>query len=168
MTSRSFDSAEALVAPLYFIAALLIATPLMDFASSVLPLRAASLEWRFASVGLLSGFLLTPLLGVIVALAVAVYADHVGFVRVLSILNAVVAVLFIVVLVLFVLDIIQLRSVVQEQAKAAFQSAATKAVVKHACFIIALGWLAIRGLRTARWAMPASSRRPASSVVAGT
>ena len=77
MTSRSFENAESLVAPLYFIAALLIATPLMDFATSVVPLRPGSLEWRFASVGLLSGFLLTPLLGLVIALAVAAYADDV-------------------------------------------------------------------------------------------
>ena len=165
MTSRPFENAEALVAPMYFIAALLIATPVMDFATSVLPLRLGSLEWRFASVGLLSGFLLTPLLGLVIALAVAAYADHMGFVRVLSILSGAVAVIFIIVLVLFLLDIVQLRSAVQDQARAAFKSAAMKAVIKHVCFIAALGWLAIRGFRASQWGLPV--RRKASVIVGG-
>lgn len=165
MTPRSFENAESLVAPLYFIAALLIATPLMDFATSVVPLRPGSLEWRFASVGLLSGFLLTPLLGLVIALAVAAYADHMGFVRVLSILSGGVAVIFVIVLVLFMLDIVQLRSAVQDQARAAFKGAATKAVIKHVSFIAALGWLAIRGFRASRSEVPA--RRKTTVIVGG-
>lgn len=165
MTSRPFDSAEALIAPLYFIAALLIATPLMDFATSVMPLRLGSLEWRFASVGLLSGFLLTPLLGLVIAIAVASYADHMRFLRLLSLFNGAIAIVFLVVLILFVLDIVQLRSVVQDQARAAFQSAATKAVVKHLCFIVAIGWLAIRGFRASQWGLPVSKRQVSSVIV---
>jgi len=158
MSSRHFDSLELLLAPLYFIAALLIATPVMDFATSILPLRGSSIEWRFATVGLLSGFLLTPLLGIVIAIALAAYADQLRFLRILSILNGVVAILFSIRLILFALDVIQLRSVVQEQAKGAFQAAAAKAVVKHATFILALGWLSVRGFRASRWALPARMR----------
>jgi hypothetical protein len=162
--SRSFDSLELLLAPLYFIAVLLIATPMMDFATSVLPLRLESIEWRFATVGLLSGFLLTPLLGILIAIALAAYADHLRFLRVLSIVNGVGAVLFVALLIFFALDVIQLRSVVQEQAKAQFQAAAVKAVVKHATFILALGWLSVRGYRASRWSVPSSRRVPSVAV----
>lgn len=158
MSSRHFDSLETLLGPLYFIAALLIVTPLMDFATSVLPLRVSSIEWRFATVGLMSGFLLTPLLGIVIVIALAAYADHLRFLRLLSVLNGTVAVLFVILLILFALDVIQLRSVVQEQAKGAFQTAAAKAVVKHATFIVALGWLSVRGFRASRWSVPARKR----------
>jgi hypothetical protein len=165
MTTRRFDSGDALIGPLYLIALLLIGTPLMDFVSSVLPLRPGELQWRFASVGLLSGFLLTPLLGIVLALGVAIYADHARFIRLLSAFNVGVAVLFVIVLGAFALDILQLRSVVQAEAKAAFEAAAVKAVVKHGCFIVALGWLGIRGFRASRWALPVPKRTPSSIIV---
>lgn len=166
MTSRPFDSAEPLVGPIYLIAALLVLTPVMDFATSVLPLRVDNIEWRFATVGLLSGFLLTPLLGLAIAYAVASWADHAAVLRILGILSLVVTGLFVVLLVFFGLDIVQLRSAVQDQARPQFQAAAAKAVVKHVCFIIALGWLGFRGLRAARWALPLHKRQASSSIIA--
>lgn len=165
MTSRHFDSLEMLLPPLYFIAALLIAIPVMDFATSILPLRPGSIEWRFASAGLLSGFLLTPLLGIVMAIALAAYADQLRFLRVLSIVNGVVVLIFAMLLILFLLDIIQLRSAVQAEAKSAFQAAAVKAVIKHATFILALGWLSVRGFRASRWA--SRTPRRVQSVAAG-
>lgn len=164
MSSRHTDSLEPFLAPLYFIALLLIATPAMDFATSVLPLRVASIEWRFATVGLLSGFLLTPLLGVVIAIALAAYAEHHRFLRMLSIVNGVVALLLVVLMVFFALDIVQLRSVVQAQAKEAFQGAALKAVIKYVAFILALAWLSVRGMRASRWSVPSSRRAPAVAV----
>ncbi len=164
MSSRSSDVLEPLLAPLYFIAMLLIATPAMDFATSVLPLRVASIEWRFATVGLLSGFLLTPLLGVVIAIALAAYAEHLRFLRVLSIANGVVALLLVVLMVFFALDIVQLRSVVQAQAKEAFQGAALKAVIKYLAFILAMAWLSVRGMRASRWSVPSARRAPAVAI----
>lgn len=164
MPPRSSDSLEPLVAPLYFVALLLIATPAVDFATSVLPLRVENIEWRFATVGLLSGFLLTPLLGIIIALGLASYAEHYRFLRLLSIVNGVVALLLVILMVFFALDIVQLRSVVQPQAKDAFQLAALKAVAKYAAFILALAWLSVRGMRAARWSVPSSRRAPAIAV----
>lgn len=164
MSSRSSDVLEPLLAPLYFIAMLLIATPAMDFATSVLPLRVASIEWRFATVGLLSGFLLTPLLGVVIAISLAAYAEHLRFLRVLSIANGVVALLLVVLMVFFALDIVQLRSVVQAQAKEAFQGAALKAVIKYLACILAMAWLSVRGMRASRWSVPSARRAPAVAI----
>lgn len=159
--------AEALIAPLYLLAFLLVATPLMDFVTSILPLRVGDIEWRFASVGLLSGFLLTPLLGIALAVGVAHLGGHLRFQRLLAILNIVVAVVCVALQVFFVLDIFQLRAAVQAEAADAFQSAALKAVIKHVSFFLTLGYLGWRGLRISRWGRPAEARRQQAAVVVG-
>jgi hypothetical protein len=165
MNSRHPEGAEALAAPLYLVAVLLLLTPLLDFFAGILPLRLGSMEWRFASVGLLSGFLLTPLLGVVLAMAAAHLGGHLRVQRVLAIANFFVVVFMIGLFGLFVLDILQLRSVVQPAAKSAFESAAMKAVLKHLSFDVALAWLAWRGIRMSRWRRPEARRQPAAVVI---
>lgn len=167
MTAPRFDDAESLVGPMYFIAILLIATPALDFVTSILPLRPSNIEWRFATVGLLSGFQLTPLLGIVLAMVTAALAGQSRVQRVFAILNAVVAAASAVVLVFFLLDIVQLRSVVQPEAKASFEGAAWKAALKHLLFVIASAWLARAGFRASRWGSSATSRRPAAAVIIG-
>lgn len=166
MTSRRFDGADALIGPLYFVALLLVATPLVDFLTSVLPLRPGNIEWRFATVGLLSGFVLTPLLGIILAMLVASWAGHQRFHRIVAIVNGVIAALLVVTLLMFLLDIVQLRSVVQAEQKAAFEGSAVKAVIKHLTFVVATAWLAVGGYRSSRWSMP-EPRRQAAAVIIG-
>lgn len=166
MPSRHPDGAEALVEPLYLLAFFLVATPAMDFVSSIVPLRPGDIQWRFASVGLLSGFLLTPLLGITIAMGVASFAEHLRFQRILAVVNLTLAVAFLVLMVFFLLDIFQLRAAVQEEAEAAFSSAATKAVLKHCSFIVMIGVLGWRGWRMSRWAIP-ETRRQQGAVMLG-
>lgn len=165
MSTRRTEAIETLASPLYFIAVLLIATPVIDFATGVFPLRLDNIEWRFATVGLLSGFLLTPVLGIILAILVAALSGHDLVQRVIGFANIAIAVLFVALVVAFLLDIVQLRGVVQPESKGAFLSAAWKAVAKHTCFIVALAWLGVRGLRLAKSAAPAPARRQAAVVI---
>ncbi len=166
MNGKHYD-ADALIAPLYLLAVLLVATPAMDFVTSIVPLRFADIEWRFASVGLLSGFLLTPLLGIGLAMGVAAYASHQRFQRVLGIVNLLIAALFVALLLFFLLDIFQLRNVVQAEAKGAFESAASKAVVKHITFVIAMAFMGWRGVRMSKWTVIEPVRPRASVVIGG-
>lgn len=163
MPTKQLAGGEALIAPLYFLAALLLATPVVDFFTSILPFRMNELQWRFASVGLLSGFLLTPLLGVAIIMGVAHFAQHMRTQRLFAILNLTVAVLFVLLLLAFLLDVLQLRNAVQAEAQTAFASAAIKAAIKHLSFIIALSWFSWAGFRLSRW--PASTVARASNPI---
>lgn len=165
MNGTHYD-ADALIAPLYVLAFLLVATPALDFVTSIVPLRVSDIEWRFASVGLLSGFLLTPLLGVGLAMGVAAYASHQRFQRIMAIANLVIAACFVALLLFFLLDIFQLRNVVQAEAQQAFESAASKAVVKHLTFVVALGFMGLRGFRMSKLT-DIEPARPRASVVIG-
>lgn len=165
MTTKQLAGGEALIAPLYFLAALLLVTPVVDFFTSILPFRMSELQWRFASVGLLSGFLLTPLLGVAIIMGVAHYAQHMRTQRLFAILNLTVVVLFVLLLLAFLLDVLQLRNAVQAEAQSAFAAAAIKAAVKHLSFIVALGWFSWAGFRLSRWPSAATERAPTPIVV---
>lgn len=165
MSFKQPEGADAMVAPLYFVAFLLVATPAMDFATSIMPTRPSDIEWRFASVGLLSGFLLTPLLGIALAMGVAHFSGHVRFQRVMALLNLTATALFVLLLLFFLLDIFQLRSAVQPEAADAFSSAATKAVIKHGSFIVALGVLGWSGFRMSRWSLPEPRRKQSALIV---
>ncbi|MCC6774573.1 MAG: hypothetical protein IT360_25580 [Gemmatimonadaceae bacterium] len=167
MSQKHVGGPEALIGPLYFVAFLLVATPVMDFVTSIIPLRVGDIEWRFASVGLLSGFLLTPLLGIALSIGVAHVAMHRRFQRVMAVLNLAISAVFVALLLFFLLDIFQLRSAVEPEAAEAFASAASKAVIKHASFIVALGMLGWGGLRVSRWSVPEPRRKQAAVIVGG-
>lgn len=131
---------------------LLVAIPFGDFILNIWPLRWADEQWRYGSVGLFSGFLLTPLLAVLIAGAVSTFAEHRRVSRVLAIVNIVVAVLLILTLAGFALDVIQIRRTVPDvkAAQWTFDVAAIKATAKYLLGIAALFWLARAELGAAK------------------
>lgn len=167
MPERKLEDADVLVGPLYGVALLLVATPMFDFMTSVFPIRAGNIEWRFATVGLLSGFLLTPLLGYILAMLAAHIGGNRLVQRILAILALVMTALLALMLVAFVLDILQLRSVVQAEAATAFKGASIKALVKHVSVIVVLPWLALRGLKLAKLESSSAPKKRGAAIMIG-
>jgi chromate transport protein ChrA len=163
--NRSYEG-DVLIGPLYFLALLLVITPTIDFVTGVQPLAFDNLQWRFGAVGLLAGFLLTPLFGIILAIGVAHYADHWVMQRVIAVVNLVIAGVFLALLVLFVLDTLQLKNLVQEENAAQFTAAAWKALLKHSLFVIVVAWFGIAGFRIRKPARAQTSGF--GSLVAGT
>jgi len=151
MNSRYADPEGALAGPFYAFALLLVATPAIDFMTSIFPTQLRSAQWRFASAGLLSGFLLTPLLGIAIAITVAAIRGHGSVQRLLSVVNLLLAILLMVLLLSFVLDVMQLNGVVPADGIRAFHSAAAKAVFKYATSIVVLIVFAVRGWKLASW-----------------
>ncbi|MBV6521718.1 MAG: hypothetical protein MNPFHGCM_01862 [Gemmatimonadaceae bacterium] len=145
------DADEALSAPFYAFGLLLIGHPLLDFVTSVLPVSPTNIQWRFATVGLLSNFLMTPMLGLGIMIVVAAVREHLVFQRVLAIVNTVAALVLIAFVALFVLDIVQLNASIQPEGLKEFQSAAFKAVLKHISAIIVLCLFAAAGWRVSSW-----------------
>lgn len=151
MNSRYADPEGALAAPFYAFAVLLVATPTIDFVTSIFPMQLRSPQWRFASAGLLSGYLLTPMLGIAIAMTVSAIRGQAGVQRFLSVVNLLLALLLLVLLVSFVLDVMQLNGVVPADGIRAFHAAAAKAVFKYATSILVLIVFAVRGWKLASW-----------------
>lgn len=154
MSKSAHEVLKALAWPTYFVAILLIVTPALDFAANVLPIRPSDVNWRYGSVGLLAGFLLTPLFGIMFALGAAAVLEHRLVLRVLSSLNVVVAVLLIFLIVFFALDALQVRAAIPGDAptetRSMFGIGAAKATIKYFTMAVCLGWLGIAGLRVTR------------------
>ena len=144
------DVQRRLAPALYFLAFLLVVTPVADFGLTVAPYRFGNVTWRFAAFGLFSGFLLTPLLGIALAVGTAAVNGHRGAMRVFGICSIVMSVVLVVALMGFALDSLQVRRSVPEGGRLAFQVAALKALVKHVTALAAGIWLGIASLRAAR------------------
>lgn len=156
--------ARRLAAPCYVIAVLLVLLPVTDFVSNVWPLQPGDFRWRFGMTGLLSGFLLTPLLGIVLAALVAAITDDLRVLRLASVVAAVGAVILVVLVALFALDVVQLRPEVPADRRGPFDFANVRATIKHLLAAASLGWLAARGLRAASDVM--AGKGPAPRAVA--
>ena len=116
---------------LYLISALLVFIPLVDFVTSIVPYLPGSTKWRFASGALFAGFLLTPLLGVALAMIVAGLMNHRFVLRWIGILSIVAAVGLVAACALLALDIIELRSTAEFGVKSAVVLSGVRAVFKN-------------------------------------
>lgn len=155
---RTSTLVERLGAPGYLLAALLVVVPLGDYLASVWPLRPGELQWRYASEGLLAGFLLTPYLGLALASSVAAWRGHGRVLQWLGRLTAVTVVVLVGVDGGFVLDVLQLRETVPREALARYDLGAAKTVVEYLLVAVALGVSSVVLVRTGR-ALRASSAR---------
>ncbi len=147
MARTPLDPDEALAAPFYLFALLLVALPLVDFVQNVGSFQPTSVQWRFATVGLFSGYLLTPLIGIVVAITVAAIRGHGVAQRVIAVLNLVAALVLLALMAGFVLDSLQLRASVPETRRAEFGIASVRAIVKYLATVVLLVALALRAFR---------------------
>jgi hypothetical protein len=132
------------------VAAALVVLPLVDVAANAWPFAPAEAAWRYGSLGLFSGFLLTPLLGVVMVLLVAAHQGHAGLLRVTAWAALAGALGCLVCVVLFALDVLQVRNAVPTEARTTFDIGAAKAELKYVAVAVALLWLSIGGRRAAR------------------
>jgi hypothetical protein len=136
--------------PVYFVAATLIVLPLVDLVANVWPLAPAEAAWRYGALGLFSGFLLTPLLGFLMAVLMAAYQGHAVMLRISAWVSLVAAVACLACVVLFALDVLQVRASVPAEAQRTFDIGAAKAELKYLAVAVGLLWLWIGGRRSAR------------------
>lgn len=153
--STRIDPEEALAAPLYVVALALILIPASDFLLSVPAAQLSSLQWRFAAVGLLSGFTMTPILGLALAIVIAAVGKQVTMQRLLAIACLTLSLVLLVLCAGFILDITRLRASIPEDGRPAFNSAWRRAIVKLLFSVVSLGFLGWR----ARRMLPVRGRR---------
>jgi hypothetical protein len=141
------DPEEALSGPLYLVAIVLVAIPALDFLMSVPAVNFGSVQWRFAAAGLLSGYTLTPILGIGLGFVVASLVKQDRVQLALVILCLAIGVALLIISVGFVFDALQLRVSIPADERAAFNSAWRRALLKHllsAITLLYLGWNARR------------------------
>jgi hypothetical protein len=147
---RPLSDLRTLAWPIYVAGALTLVLPLADLLASVWPIRVGQLEWRFGTIGLLSGFTLSPVLGLIMGMTAAAVLEHRVVQRVFATVAMLGAVLLIGLTVIFAFDWLQYRAAAPEEAKSPMDTGSIKAIVKHVLVAGCLIWLGIAGWRAGR------------------
>ena len=145
---------------LYPVAILLMLVPLVDLALRSLPPQFGTLQWRFATAGLLLGNYGTIILGVGLLGLVATLAGDRGVLRAAGIVALVMATVTLGVLALFLLDAVQIRKLATANYKRPILTSSVGAMFTGLLGLVA--WLSI-----ARAALTAS-RGLAARGAAGT
>lgn len=101
-------------------------------------------------MGLLSGFLLTPLLGLYGAAAISATAPHRRTLRLTGLVAALLAAGVLVAAIMFSLDVIQFRVQVPPEGQSAYRLGAARAWLKLVLCAAAAGWLALSIRKAAR------------------
>jgi len=147
--------------PIYGIGAIMIVSPLVDLAANVWPPRLGQLAWRFGTAGLVSGFLLTPVFGIVMLGLSAALLDHRIAQRILAVLNVCVAIGLIALVVIFGLDWLQFRATVPPEGRPTMDLGSLKAMGTDAVVALMLLWLGFVGWRVSRKHPGDRGRRPA-------
>jgi len=134
----------------YFTSFLLVLLTAVDYAASIWPWRPGAVEWRYGAAGLLGGWLLTPLLGVVLALLLATILRSRVALWLILLTGVLTALLLLAVMGLFSLDALQVRASIREDAGSGFMFAVGKSLFKHLTGAIAfllIGVAARRALK---------------------
>jgi hypothetical protein len=156
--SPRLDPEEALAGPLYVIAALLILIPVVDFALGIPRAEFSSVQWRFASVGLLSGYTMLPIAGLGLAFVISAVRQQHAVQRLLVFICLMTALVLVATTLSFVLDGLQVRSSVPAEGRSAFMNAWTRALIKLTLSVVALAYLGWRARRMLP--VPSKHRQP--------
>lgn len=123
---------------IYPVGFLLTVVPLVDIALRVFPPKFDTVQWRFATVGLLAGNLGTVMLGLALTGLVAVLVGHMKALKVLGIVSMVAGVLLVAALGMFMLDALQVRRTVNPNFKQALTVSSLGALFTGGLGIISL------------------------------
>jgi hypothetical protein len=149
MTDHRESVSPWAVRGLYFFAFVLVFWPVADLVTNTWPPQFGSVQWRYGFMGLLAGYLHTPVLGIILALVLAYAMNHRRTLRSLSAISLVGAAGLFAVLLLFLLDVLQISGSVPAEQAASFRAGALIAELKHFTSLLALFMLGVGGWKSA-------------------
>lgn len=137
----------------YGMAAMLFLFPLLDALVAIVPMEVGEVSWRYHALQRLSAALLPSLLGVLLALAFALFLEQTRVIRGIAIASGTWAVLVVGAALWFIAASADVRAGSLARDKTAFDVASTVTVLKYAAAAIvavafaAPGWLAARRIR---------------------
>lgn len=132
---------------LYATAFLLIVIPFLQAISQLLPLKLASIEWRFLAANPLSSVLLLPFLGLLLLLLMARTLASRGLSLFVGVVSAFFALVLAASLVLFILDGLQLKAIVNSAQMANFQNTFARVAVVSVIFTVVFAMMAVAALK---------------------
>ena len=146
MVSR--DVSPWAIRGLYIFALVLVLSPLVDFLATIWPMLPSELSWRYGFFGLLAGYLQTPILGLVLALAVAHWQKSGSVLWTLGILMLVVAFGLVLAMGLFGLDAMQVRAIRPEDQQRGVMVGAVLQEIKYGMAFLVLAVLGLGSVKT--------------------
>jgi hypothetical protein len=122
--------------------------PVVDLFSNTWPLQPGNIQWRIGFMGLFTAYLTTPLLAIVLAMALAFVLGHKAALRLLSVFCFLGLVVITVAIGLFALDAIQLRSGVPDENRSAFTTGSILTEFKFLSVLLVLVFLGWGGWKT--------------------
>lgn len=147
------------IAAAYTLAAFMVFTPLSEALVAAYPPRFADAGWRLAASTVFSRALLTPLLGLFLATALAHFREHRSLLLVIAVVCGLGTIALVGSAALVLLDAIELRARIQPQHQGAFNVANAQVLLKIGFAALMSLLLALAAHRSARRVV----RRPAPS-----
>lgn len=136
-------------AGLYAFAVVLVVSPVVDVGTTVFPFRPGDLSWRYGALGIVPGYIHTPLLGLAIAFCLAIWFRHARTLRWLSILTLLAAVAFVMAMGVFALDVVQMRGMRPPEEQGLVLAGGAIQEFKYGTATLVLALLGIGGWRTA-------------------
>jgi hypothetical protein len=144
---RSEDVSPWLARGIYLFGLALLITASIDLATTIWPIRPNDLGWRYGFLGLAAGYLQTPTLGLLLIIGTAIWQEHGGVLRATGMICLVWAALLLGAIGLFGLDVIQMRALRAEEARAGVLTGAVFQELKYfiaMCVLVLMGYGALR------------------------
>lgn len=139
------ETNKQLVRAGYLLSAALFFIPLIDAAMPLLPLQLGEPRWRWGVIGQFSNVLLVPMLGLLLAIALATLSDGRRVKRVVGAFCGILALILTAMSVSFALDFFQVRTLVPSNMRHAMTVASSTALIKNILAIITLALLSRAG-----------------------
>jgi hypothetical protein len=152
---------------LYLFALVLIVMPALDLITTVLPARPGDFSWRYGALGLMAGYLHTPMLGLVLALAVAYWAEHRWVLKFGGALSGLAALGLGLVMVVFALDVLQMRGMRAEEVQSAVLAGGILQELKYLTAALVLAPLGYGAWQTAGKARSARASEAPGIVTRG-
>lgn len=153
------DLSPWLARGLYLFAFALVLTAVIDLASTVWPMHPGDLSWRYGFLGLTAGYLQTPTLGLILAIAVAIWQESPAALRAVGFASILAAVGLLVGMSVFALDVVQMRAMRAEEMRSTVLAGGMLQEVKYVVAFFVLAALGFGALKTAKGFASHGSRR---------
>jgi hypothetical protein len=140
----------------YLVALCFVLAPFIQTVGSLWPMRLSEATWRYGAVGIFLSSVGAASIGLLIALAAAVFLGHRVMLRAIGILAIALTLFVLMVCGAFALDVVQVRSIVRTQVRGGFDLAAAKAIFTG---LITMATSILVSVAAFRAAAPASSRR---------
>ena len=144
------DVSPWLIRGIYLFGFAFMLTAAIDLFTTVWPLRPTEMNWRYGFLGLAAGYLQTPTLGLLLIAGGAIWSRNATILRAVGYASLVLALVLLVVMGVFGLDVIQVRQVRAEEARAGVLYGGIFQEIKYFVAMIVLVLIGQGALKTAK------------------